>query len=245
VEFSVIAHRGASAYAPENTLAAFRKAKELGAQWIECDVQLTKDGQPVIFHDSTLDRTTNGSGRLRWKTWESISHLDAGNGERIPTLEELLECVQRLSLSLHLEIKPSFGRVRETTDKVMNILKQAPLDSMELRISSFSRAMLRAVRKLNSTVPLGMAMDRWNPFWKRSADRLSCVSIHCDKNILTPKRVREIKNTGRQVLAYTVNDRAEAEALFDMGVDGVFSNYPDLLEPSPIDENSLADPGAA
>lgn len=226
---AIIAHRGASAYAPENTLAAFRKAKELGAQWIECDVQLTKDGQPVIFHDSTLNRTTNGTGWLKWKTWESIARLDAGNGERIPTLEELLECVNRLSLSLHLEIKPSFGRVQETTEKVMNTLKQTPVDNAKLCISSFSRSMLHAVRKLNSTVPLGMAMDRWNPFWKKSADRLSCVSIHCAKNILTPKKVLEIKNTGRQVLAYTVNDRVEAEALFEMDVDGVFSNYPDLL----------------
>jgi glycerophosphoryl diester phosphodiesterase len=225
----VIAHRGASAYAPENTLAAFRKAKELGAAWIECDVQLTKDSEAVIFHDNRLNRTTNGSGKLKWKTYDALSTLDAGNGEKIPTLQETLECLNHLSLSLHLEIKPSFGRVRKTTETVMNILNQMPLKNGELCISSFSPSMLYAIRALNPNVPLGMALDRWNPFWKRNADRLSCISIHCSKDILTPKRIMDIKNTGRQVLAYTVNTREEAEALYQMGVSAVFSNHPDLL----------------
>lgn len=225
----VIAHRGASAYAPENTLAAFRKAKELGATWIECDVQLTQDGQAVIFHDERLNRTTNGSGWLKWKKYEYLATLDAGNEEKIPTLQETLECLDNLSLSLHLEIKPSFGRVRKTTETVMTILKQIPLKNGDLCISSFSPSMLYAVRALNSTVPLGLAMDRWNPFWQKIAARLSCISIHCSKDILTPKRVAAIKNTGRQILAYTVNSREEAEALYRMGVSAVFSNHPDLL----------------
>ncbi len=225
----VIAHRGASAYAPENTLAAFRKAKKLGAKWVECDVQLTKDGKAVIFHDSRLSRTTDGSGWLKRKNYESLAMLDAGEGEKIPTLEELLVCVNELSLSLHLEIKPSFGRVRQTTETVINILNQASLKNTELCISSFSRRMLHSIHNLNPDISLGMGMDRWNPFWKKSAERLSCISIHCAKNILTPQRVLEIKNTGRQVLAYTVNNPEDAEALYAMGVSAVFSDHPDLL----------------
>lgn len=225
----VIAHRGASAHAPENTLAAFRKAKELGAQWVECDVRLTRDGEAVIFHDSRLHRTTNGKGWVRWKRYADLMSLDAGEGERIIRLEELLDCLDSLALSLHLEIKPSFGRVHHTTRKVMHILNQYELKNTEICISSFSPKSLHTVRALHSFIHLGLSMDRWRKNWQKVADQLSCVSVHCSKKILTPDRVLEIKNTGRQVLAYTVNDRAEAEKLYQMGVDTVFSDYSNLL----------------
>ena len=225
---SVIAHRGASAFAPENTLAAFRKAKELGAKWVECDVQLTKDGKAIIFHDSRLNRTTNGFGWVKRKTYTYLSTLDAGKGETIPTLEATLGCLDALSLNLHLEIKPAFSRIRQTSQTVMDILHNTPLKNTKIWVSSFSPHMLYAVRKLDATIPIGLALDHWNPFWKKHAERLSCVSIHCAKRLLTPKRIAAIKNTGRQVLAFTVNNREEAENLYQMGVDAVFSDYPNL-----------------
>lgn len=225
----VIAHRGASAYHPENTLVAFRKAKELNAQWIECDVRLTRDGEAIIFHDSRLNRTTNGSGWVRWKKYKNLLHLDAGSGERIIHLEALLDFLESASLSVHLEIKPDFGRAAHTAKKVMKILQQRTCKNVSIVISSFSKKSLKVVRKLDSSVSMGMAMDRWSRSWKFHADKLSCTSVHCSKDILTQERIHEIKNTGRLVLAYTVNDHAEAEALHQMGVDAVFSDYPDLL----------------
>lgn len=225
----VIAHRGASAYAPENTLMAFHKAKELGAEWIECDVQLTSDGEAVIFHDSRLNRTTNGSGWLRWKKYADIQHLDAGSGEHIIKLEELLRCLEKLLLSVHLEIKPSFWRSKKTAEKVMYILHQhEPQRTRSIHISSFCWKTLHYVRRLDHSIPIALLMDRWNPQWKKTAEQLSCLSIHCSKDILTPQRILEIKNTGRKVLAYTVNHPHDAENLYQMGVDKIFSDYPNL-----------------
>ncbi len=232
MENRVIAHRGASAHAPENTLLAFHKAKELGAEWIECDVQLTRDGEAVIFHDSRLNRTTNGSGWLRWKKYTDIQHLDAGLGERIIKLAELLHCLEKLSLSVHLEIKPSFGRSQKTAAKIMDILHQHNQkgSTHHIHISSFCWKTLHHVRRLHHSIPIALLMDRWNPQWKKTAERLSCVSIHCSKDILTPERILEIKNTGRKILAYTVNHPHEAHKLYQMGVDKVFSDHPDLLD---------------
>ncbi len=107
----VIAHRGASAYAPENTKAAFIKAKELGAQWIECDAKLTWDNEIVIFHDSRLKRLTGTFGWIRWTKYADLAQLDIGRGEQIMRLEELLDLCEEIGLSINIEIKADWGNV--------------------------------------------------------------------------------------------------------------------------------------
>lgn len=225
----IIAHRGASAYAPENTLAAFRKAKELGAQWIECDARLTWDGEIVIFHDDYLNRTTNGFGWVRFKTYAALSKLDAGAGESIIRLETLLDVLDKMTLSINLEIKPSWGKVRQITEKVLAIWHQKPRKNVQMLMSSFNISTLKMIKECDRLMPIGWNIDRWPASWQKTADDLSCVSIHCSKKIVNLERVSAIKNTGRQVLSYTVNDRSQAEKLFKIGVDAVFSDYPDLL----------------
>lgn len=225
----IIAHRGASAYAPENTLAAFRKAKALGAQWIECDARLTLDGEIVIFHDDHLNRTTNGIGWVRFKTYAALSQLDAGAGESIIRLETLLDVLDDIDLSINLEIKPSWGKVRQITEKVLAIWHKKPRKNVQMLMSSFSVPTLKIIKECDPLMPIGWNIDRWPTSWQKTADDLACVSIHCSKKIVNSERVSTIKNTGRQVLAYTVNDRVQAEKLFEMGVDAVFSDYPDLL----------------
>lgn len=225
----VIAHRGASAYEPENTLAAFKKAKELGAQWMECDVRLTRDGKVIVFHDNRLNRMTNSAGWIRWKKHSTLQKLKIGLNERIVHLEELLDFLEEIGLSVNIEIKKDFGRVRKTVKKVMEILHQKPRKNISLLISSFSERSLHEVRKRDKTIHLGLLMEKWNPRWQSLADQLNCVSIHCSKNILTTERILEIKKTGRQVLVFTINNHKEVQQHYHMGVDAVFSDYPDLL----------------
>jgi glycerophosphoryl diester phosphodiesterase len=223
----IIAHRGASGYLPENTLAAFRRAKELGAQWIECDAKLTWDNEVVIFHDSRLSRLTQLKGWVRWTKYADLIQLDIGLGEHVLRLDELLDFADEIDLAVNLEIKPDWGRVRKTTKKIMSILAQKPRKN--ILISSFNRKSLSIVRSLDKTIPIGLLMDKWSHLWKFIAQRLNCVTIHCSKHAINHKRVMAIKKTGRQVLVYTVNAREEAKILFALGVDAIFSDYPDLL----------------
>ena len=127
----LIAHRGAPAHAPENTLTAVRMAKEMGARWIETDVRLTADGALVMIHDETLDRTTNGSGPVLMATAEEIRSLDAGSwfapefaGETVPTLHEFIACIRTEGLNLQLELKEVFGLEEELVRKVHDVLAE-------------------------------------------------------------------------------------------------------------------------
>lgn len=227
----VIGHRGASAYAPENTMAAFKMAKDLGAEWVECDARLTRDGEVVVFHDHHLKRMTDNQhkGWIRWKKYAHLANIDFGDGENLVLLRDLLKTLNKIKLSINIEIKPCFGRVRETTEKVMAIVHEQLRENIDILISSFSWKSLKIVRKLDKDIPIGLIFDRWNPNWRARAKKLSCVSLHCSQKILTHKRIQKIKNAGHIVLAYTVNNEKEAQKLIEMGVDAVFSDYPDLL----------------
>ncbi|RML84477.1 glycerophosphodiester phosphodiesterase family protein, partial [Pseudomonas savastanoi] len=162
VRSSLIAHRGAKAYVPENTLLALEKAAECGAEWVEIDVKLTRDGQPVVIHDDLLDRTTNGRGAVVLHELEAIRKLDAGSwfapefaGLQIPTFEEIVACALRLNLGLQVELKPTIGDDIETAEVVMPILKSLwPADNDRLFVSSFSVRSLTAARRLWNDVPL-------------------------------------------------------------------------------------------
>ncbi len=142
----LIAHRGASAVAPENTLIAVREAKKLGANWVEFDVRLTKDNELICFHDDTLPRTTNGSGLVYEHTYAALIQLDAGSwfgsqfrGELIPTFTQMATLVTQLGMGMNIEIKPDMTRPIETAQKTIDILKQLAIPpSDKILISSFN-----------------------------------------------------------------------------------------------------------
>jgi len=224
---SIIAHRGASALAPENTLAAFQKAYEIGAKWVEFDVMLTACGEVVVIHDETLDRTTNGQGKVCDYPYSYLQTLDAGKGEKIPTLAEVIALLRHLKLAANIEIKPALHREEETVKKVLQVIKQYWHKEMKPPlISSFSRTVLEFVRKYSNTHFLAYLMQEWEMDWKKSCDELNCMTVHVHHNILTKARVDEIKSTDRFVLSYTVDDPNIAQRLFDWGVDSLFSNCP-------------------
>ena len=230
----IIAHRGASSLAPENTLAAFRKAQEIGAKWVEFDVMLASCGEAIVFHDETLERTTNGHGNVWDYPYSYLQTLDAGSwfnpiysGERIPRLQEVIEELHRLKLAANIEIKPIRNQEEETVKKTLNVIEQHWRKDMKPPlISSFSRTVLEWVRKYSKTHFLGFLMNEWQMDWEKSCDELNCVSVNMNHKIINQSRVNEIKLTNRLILSYTVDDSDIAQHLYELGVDSIFSNCP-------------------
>lgn len=233
----LIAHRGASGLAPENTMLAFTKAAQLGVKWIEFDVMLAKDGIPVIFHDDELERTTNGQGLLANHPFAYLRSLDAGKwfdltsaGERIPSLPEVLHFLENMHLSANVEIKAPLGQEEALVKKVLAdmapFLQQAP---QTVLFSSFSLQALQYLRKYAPKCLLGLLMHDWIPEWSELSETLNCVSVHVNEAILTKERAHQIKATNRALLSYTVNSPQRALQLFSYGVDAIFTDHPEQM----------------
>lgn len=233
----LIGHRGAAGYAPENTLEAIRTAAELGAPWVELDVKLTKDCVPVIFHDETLERTTNGSGLMADTNYADLQNLEAGSwfadsfsGITIPTLEEALDVILEHDLGLNLEIKPCPGREKDTAEAALDVLSQIWDDPEKLLISSFSHVSLETSMDMAEEWGRGLLLEKdWPVNWRELAEYLKAASINIDGNACTREQIEEIIDAGYPVLAYTINDAHRARQLLSWGVDGFFSDTPDVI----------------
>lgn len=233
----VIGHRGAKAYAPENTLASIHAAADMGIEWVEVDVKLTKDSVAIIFHDDELNRCTNGSGLVAETDFKTIQELDAGlwfgdsfMGEKIPTLEELLNTVLDRGLSINLEIKPCPGREVETAEVMLDVATRIwPDDLPPPLISSFSHVSLEAAYDTMHEWPRGLLMDEFDPNWRDIAEHLEAHTININGNTVTEEQVEACLDYGKQILAYTINDPARARLLMSWGVSSVFSDCPDVI----------------
>ncbi|OGO90116.1 MAG: hypothetical protein A3F10_07090 [Coxiella sp. RIFCSPHIGHO2_12_FULL_42_15] len=233
-----IAHRGAPKLAPENTLASLQAAKDHGAQWTEFDVTLSADDVALVFHDETLDRTTNGHGSITEKTFQELRQLDAGSWFspqfrhcKIPTLQEYIQFATQLNLAINMELKTIEPERAETLVKTsLKILTQlwSSHKSPPL-ISSFSVTNLRWLKKLNCPYPIALNVEKWNEQHVITAEKLGCYSIHCNEKYLTADIIQKNASHHLKTLAYTVNDKSSAEKLFSLGVSAVFSDIPDLL----------------
>jgi glycerophosphoryl diester phosphodiesterase len=235
----IIGHRGAAGAAPENTLAALRKARELGAEWVEFDVRLTRDGRVILLHDDRLERTTDGRGAAIALTLSEIRLFDAGawfssafRGERVPTLEEAIEVLEELDLGANIELKPAAGTEIATARAVAGILaRQWPRRLPPPLLSSFSAPALGAMRNAASESPLGYLVWRLPRYWQRDATALGCATIHCNYRYLDAPRIRAVRRAGFPLLAYTVNDPRVGNELFEWGVNGLFTDRPELFGP--------------
>ncbi len=219
--FAVVAHRGASAYEPENTVRAVRRALEMGVDAVEVDVRLSADGYPVVIHDETVDRTTNGSGKVGELTLSALRQLDAGLGEKILLLDEILEEVKGRAV-LFVELK-----LPEAADKaVAEVLERDMLDDV-LFISFFPEALVR-VRELAPSSHIGLI------YFKPPGGILEAKKFHADAvlpryNMATEKAVKFAKQLRLYVVAWTVDDPLLALQLKQRGVDAVATNVPDKL----------------
>jgi glycerophosphoryl diester phosphodiesterase len=233
----VIGHRGAAASAPENTLAGFRRAAALGCRWIEFDARLTGDGAIVVLHDSRLERTTDGSGRVVRLPLAAIRRHDAGGwfapaftGEPVPTLDEALALLSELGLGANIELKAARGHARATAAAVAAALqRRAPAERPPVLLSSFHAEALAAARDLAPHVARGVLFRAVPRHWRGIAARLGCATIHANHQRLQPTMVATIRDAGYPLLAFTVNDAARARTLFDWGVTSVFSDAPDII----------------
>lgn len=233
----VIAHRGASAYAPENTMAAFKAAKALGSHCIEFDVMLSQDGVPFVFHDQSLKRIARIKGDFGETLTADVEKLDAGNWfssrfkhEKIPTLKEVLLWMLDSNVQANIEIKPYPGTTEATTTAILQALNRYwPQDKDLPIVSSFDKDALLLLRSLSPEMPIGLLFDSWTPDWEKEAKKVNPYSIHYNWKALTKKRVETIKCKGYKLFAYTVNDSRRAKQLFSWGLDAVFSDYPDLM----------------
>ena len=231
-ELPIIAHRGASADAPENTMAAFVKAAQLGAQWVELDVMLTAAGEPIVFHDETLDRTTNGHGRVCDYSYAKLRTLDAGRwfspvfaGEVIPLLQQVLLFLSDMHINANVELKPIAGLEEDTVKQTLAVIQTVfPPPYPSLLFSSFSIKTMYLLRQYLPGSMLGLLLDEWEPGWEKTCKDLNCVSVHVNQAILTEEKAAKIKSMGKALLCYTVNDPERAAELYAWGVDAVFTD---------------------
>lgn len=229
----VIAHRGASGHAPENTLAAFHKAAELGARFIETDLRLSRDLHIIAMHDATLERTTNGRGAVHDRTLAELGELDAGSwfaaefsGERIPTLEEIFEFSRQTDIGFYLEIKS------QGTWGLDHALASALRDSSEASravVISFDPANLEHLLRLEATVMTGLLIEERLPDAIERAQRVGARQLLPRGDLLTPELIEQAHCVDLQVVTWTLDVPAQMRVAIAAGVDGIMTDYPDRL----------------
>ncbi|MEA3325947.1 MAG: glycerophosphodiester phosphodiesterase family protein [Chloroflexota bacterium] len=219
----IFAHRGASTDAPENTMAAFQLALDQNADGIELDAMLSGDGCVVVIHDDTVDRTTNGSGRVREMTLEQIKSLDAGRGERIPTLEEVLECFGGKFL-INIELKNYASIFDALPIKVAKLINNFGLVDSVI-ISSFNPINFRRVRRLLPDITIGLlTQPNQAKFWIWRMFRYDALHPHYSD--VDETLVETLHAQGRQVNVWTADDAEEVLRLAALHVDGIITNFP-------------------
>lgn len=231
------AHRGASYEAPENTLAAFLLAAELGADGIELDAQLSKDGEVVVIHDFSVEKTTDGQGPVRAKTLAELQQLDAGSwfdpifaGQQIPTLQQVVDAVGH-RLLLNIELKTASLVDGSLAQAVVRIIEENQLLDRVV-VSSFNHLALRKVKQLNPWIPLGLLYSPDMPLplrrtWLRPLIRPE--ALHPYYEMLDPATVRRAKEGGYRIHTWTVDDPGTMWQLMRLGIDLIITNRPDLL----------------
>lgn len=231
----LIAHRGASGYAPENTLEAFELAAKQGGSWVELDVQLTKDLVPIVCHDEGLLRLAHVDTPVCELTLDEIKQLEVGSwfdqyfsGIEIPTFEETLQSLGCLGLKVNVELKPNFHTGHLLAEKVINILDKSHFGGGQGLLISCSHAQILeqfAALTPHRAISQGLIFKRWNPNWLAIAQHLKhLISIHLDQSLLTCSRINEIHQAGYQVLTFTVNNYHQAQLFDSWGVDGFFTD---------------------
>jgi glycerophosphoryl diester phosphodiesterase len=232
-----IAHRGASGHAPENTLAAYRLAAEMGAQFIETDLQATRDAWIVAMHDPTVNRTTNGHGRVSQMMLEELRALDAGAwfdgapgrsfaGEKMPTLEEILAFATEADISFYLELKTSESWTMERS------LAGALATSGELAratVISFDPAVLLSLRRIEPMAMTGLLVEHAGLDSIQQAVSVGARQLLARTNKVNPELMLAARRADLKIVAWTVNEPEEMRGLIAGGVDGIITDFPDVL----------------
>jgi glycerophosphoryl diester phosphodiesterase len=222
-----IAHRGAKGHLPENTLASFQKAIDLGVDGIELDVHLSKDGKIIVIHDETIDRTTNGKGVVAAHSLEVLKTYLIDRQFEIPTLDEVFDLVDRKCL-INVELKAG-----ETAQPVVDLIEKYVLEKgwqyTDFLISSFDWIALEKVRTLHEEIPLGVLTSTNLELAVNFAKILKAETIHPYFHLLTQENVRKMQDEKLKVFSWTINEFEDLQRIKSFGVDGIITDFPDRL----------------
>ncbi|HJV46841.1 MAG TPA: glycerophosphodiester phosphodiesterase [Bacillota bacterium] len=226
-----IAHRGASAYAPENTMPAFQLAAEIGCDGLEFDVQLTMDGLPIVIHDEQLDRLAGVCALVSDLTWAQVQSLDVGKRmggkwteTKIPTLEEVLSVYSHLYLNVELKFSPHMG----IEEKVVELINKY-CSKGSVIVSSFYHPYLRKVKELDSHLQTGLLYTQEPIDILDYARQIGVNAVHPEYTSLTRDRVVAFHQAGLAVNTWTVNQPEDIERCMEIGVNGIITNYPNRV----------------
>lgn len=236
-----IAHRGATGYAPENTIAAFDKAIEMKADYIEMDIQRTKDGELVIIHDTSVDRTTDGTGYIKDLTSTQLRDLDAGSwkgeefaGEKIPTFDEILDKYHgKIGILLELKAPELYPGIEES---IAQELKDRNLDKPQnekMIIQSFNFESMKKMNTLLPNVPIGVLTGSKAHTTPQALEEFSTYADYFNPSygLITEDLVNQVHSLGMKISSWTVRSQESADFLLEMKVDGIITDYPDYVDP--------------
>lgn len=220
--FVLIAHRGASYYKPENTLLSFQKAIDLGAKFIEFDVRKSLDGHLVVMHDSKVDRTTDGNGKVRNKKLSELKNLNAGEGEEIPTVNKVFKLLKD-RVKFVVELKEE-----NTEEQILDMIYRYDL-LKDVILVSFKKKVLKKIRALDNNIPTGLITLTGIGGIKSAVD-LGCRALATNVYLATRRKVEDAHKNNLLFFCWTSDDKKKCLQLKNIGVDGVITNKPDLLE---------------
>ncbi|WP_342573976.1 glycerophosphodiester phosphodiesterase family protein [Solibacillus sp. FSL K6-1781] len=240
-QVSNVAHRGATAYTPENTIAAFDLAVDMKADYIEIDVQRSKDGELVLIHDTTVDRTTDGTGKVGDLTLEQLRSLDAGSwkgeqfaGEPIPTFEEILDHYHgKIGILIELKAPELYPGIEEQVAAALIERNLHKPQNEKIIIQSFNFESIKKMDQLLPKVPIGVLTSNRADTTLEALQEFSTYAdwFNPSYGIVTKELVNQVHSLGMQIGSWTVRSQEAADFLFKMGVDAIISDYPDYVDP--------------
>lgn len=222
-----IGHRGAAGYEPENTLISFKKALELNVDMIELDVYVCKTQELVVIHDDKVDRTTNGTGYVIEKTFDELRALNAGKGEKIPTLREVLDLIDKKT-KVNIELK-GVGTAKSVYELIEKYVKEKQWSYDDFLVSSFNHHELKEFNELNSKVKIGALLTGIPIEYAQFGETVNAYSVNLSIEFINKKFVNDAHKRRMKVMVWAVNDLDDIEKMKSLGVDGIFSDYPDRL----------------
>ncbi|AMO86742.1 Glycerophosphoryl diester phosphodiesterase [Solibacillus isronensis B3W22] len=240
-QVSNVAHRGATAYTPENTIAAFDLAVDMKADYIEIDVQRSKDGELVLIHDTTVDRTTDGTGKVGDLTLEQLRSLDAGSwkgeqfaGEPIPTFQEILDHYHgKIGILIELKAPELYPGIEEQVAAALIERNLHKPQNEKIIIQSFNFESIKKMDQLLPKVPIGVLTSNRADTTLEALQEFSTYAdwFNPSYGIVTEELVNQVHSLGMQIGSWTVRSQEAADFLFEMGVDAIISDYPDYVDP--------------
>lgn len=222
-----IGHRGAKGHTAENTLASFERALSLGADGIELDVHLSADGEIIVIHDETVDRTTNGKGRVRDLSLSQLKHLTIENQYNIPTLSETIAFLPKNKL-INIELK-----VKMAAKPVMHLIEKCVAEHSngykQFLVSSFDWVALKEIREANVNIPLGVLTDTDLELAIGFSKSVKAETLHPYFHLLTAENTKQMQDFGFGVFPWTINEFEDLQRVSSFGVNGIITDFPDRL----------------